>query len=419
MASYLQPDEFTSVVFNESDYLTTAKELANVGVDKNYVRRDGDTMTGSLHVPSLTTSQLAFPGSTQTQAFTDVLQELLQTVNTRTQHIWVNGDNNTEISTVCVNTLKFIDDSNQTQTKAFSDTDRSLIEINTNKLTKVTYDANLLKTSVSGSLYASTFSCGNFNTSYLTTLSSDVESRITSALSKTQHQSATTLPGNTKLTQFDGTIKCDKIQMGYSEQVSAFTESHKNKLSWLNIDASQLIVNKLTFLDGTQQTSAYTTSDKSKLSTLDSTMNSVYQQVLDLDEKVSLPMTNVYNSQMYTFDVDLGLPYTGSNFYTSQTTVTLGNVSPGVVIIQGIVYANRVNSLTKFVAKFQLSTGAESEGVGWQFEASNTTWFYIRLPMMWIVSSQNGGTLSLYMDYSYRPNSDTRFSFKGNMIQFK
>jgi hypothetical protein len=38
--------------------------------------------------------------------------------------------------------------------------------------------------------------------------------------------------------------------------------------------------------------------------------------------------------------------------------------------------------------------------------------------MMWIVSTQTGGSLTLEMDYSYRPNSDTRFSFKGNMIQF-
>jgi hypothetical protein len=48
----------------------------------------------------------------------------------------------------------------------------------------------------------------------------------------------------------------------------AFTSLEKTKLSWLNIDANELFINQIKYLDNRIQTTAFTSTDKTKLSDL-------------------------------------------------------------------------------------------------------------------------------------------------------
>jgi len=83
MASYPAPDDRRSNTFNETDYLTTPVELASVGEEGKYVKVSGDFMSGGLSAPSLSTNELTFPTGVQTQPFTDVLKELVDTLKKR------------------------------------------------------------------------------------------------------------------------------------------------------------------------------------------------------------------------------------------------------------------------------------------------------------------------------------------------
>jgi hypothetical protein len=389
MASYPAPDDRRSDIFNETDYLTTPSELATVGEEGKYVKVSGDFMSGALSAPSLSTNELTFPTGVQTQPFTDVLKELVDTLKTKTQNLAspvlgvteINGLTATNNLRLYNGSLTYADES--VQTTAFTYVDRINLDNCTQKTSALAYDPAILRTSVANTFHATNLTAGNINTSFLTGLVGPVETRLGT------HE-----------------IEIDDLQEDVSNLMPVIGQCQ-------NITATS---GATTFTGYVQPTVGIRFPDNTVQSSAFSA--DLYEQVVDLDIKVSLPMTNIYNSQMHSFDVDLEMPYTGSNFYTGQKSVAIGNVPPGVCIIQGVVFANRVNSLTKFVANFLMSTGNESQSVGWQFEASDTTWFYIRLPMMWIVSTQTGGSLTLEMDYSYRPNSDTRFSFKGNMIQF-
>jgi hypothetical protein len=143
MASYPAPDDRRSNTFNETDYLTTPAELALVGEENKYVKIGGDFMSGALSAPSLSTNELTFPTGVQTQLFTGVLKQLVDTLKTKTQNIAspvlgtteINGLTATNNLRLYNGTLTFADAS--VQTVAFTDTDRVNLDTCVGKTTSI------------------------------------------------------------------------------------------------------------------------------------------------------------------------------------------------------------------------------------------------------------------------------------------
>jgi hypothetical protein len=184
MASYPAPDDRRSNTFNETDYLTTPAESASVGEENKYVKIGGDFMSGALSAPSLSTNDLTFPTGVQTQPFTDVLKELLDSLKTKTQNIAspvlgtteINGLTATNNIRLYNGTLTFADAS--VQTVAFTDTDRVNLDTCVAKTTSISYEPGWLRTTVANTLHAEYFTTGSFNSSHLSGTTSNVQQQL-------------------------------------------------------------------------------------------------------------------------------------------------------------------------------------------------------------------------------------------------
>jgi hypothetical protein len=251
MASYPAPDDRRSNTFNETDYLTTPAELASVGEDGKYVRIGGDFMTGALSTPSLSTNDLTFPTGVQTQPFTDVLKELVETLKTKTQNIAspvldtteINGLTGTNNLRLYNGTLTFADAS--VQTVAFTDTDRVNLDTCVAKTTSISYDQTLLKTTVTNSLHAESFTTGSFNSSRLTGTTGNLQQQLVDSNLRTRFINSSQ-PEGINRTLVGGTLDTNFINL-YSTETETAT---------------------LKFSDDTQQRTAFQDSDKGDLATV-------------------------------------------------------------------------------------------------------------------------------------------------------
>jgi microcystin-dependent protein len=251
MASYPAPDDRRSNTFNETDYLTTPAELASVGEDGKYVRIGGDFMTGALSAPSLSTNDLTFPTGVQTQPFTDVLKELVETLKTKTQNLAspvlgvteINGLTATNNLRLYNGTLTFADAS--VQTVAFTDTDRVNLDTCVGKTTSVSYDPALLKTTVANSLHATTFTTDSFNSSHLSGTTSNIQQQLVDSNLRTRFINSSQIEGLNR-TLVGGALDTNFINL-YSTQTSTAT---------------------LKFSDDTEQTTAFQDSDKTNLDSI-------------------------------------------------------------------------------------------------------------------------------------------------------
>jgi microcystin-dependent protein len=184
----------------------------------------------------------------QSEAFTNVLKELLQTVSTKTQNIAspvlgvteINGLTATNNLRLYNGTLTFADAS--VQTVAFTDTDRINLDACVTKTTSVSYNPALLKTSVANSLHATTFTTDSFNSSHLSGTTSNVQQQLVDSNLRTRFINSSQPEGQNR-TLVGGTLDTNFIKL-YSTQTSTAT---------------------LTFSDDTQQTTAFQDSDKTDL----------------------------------------------------------------------------------------------------------------------------------------------------------
>jgi hypothetical protein len=258
MASYPAPDDRRSNVFNETDYLTTPSELASVGEEGKYVKVSGDFMSGPLSAPSLSTNDLTFPTGVQTQAFTNMLYELVNTMKTKTQNLAspvlgvteINGLTATNNLRLYNGTLTFADAS--VQTVAFTDADRVNLDTCVTKTTSVSYDTALLKTTVANSLHATTFTTGSFNSSHLSGTTSNLQQQLVDSNLRTRFINSSQIEGQNR-TLVGGTLDTNFINL-YSTETESAT---------------------LTFPDDTQQRTAFQDSDKTQIATMQQKVNRI------------------------------------------------------------------------------------------------------------------------------------------------
>lgn len=247
MAQYPAPDDRRGDTFNESDYLTTPEELAAAGEDNRFVRLTGSFMTGTLYTPTLQTDQLTFPDGIQDEPFTEARRESLDTVHARTRHIWVNGSERTVVDKLVVDETYYTGDGMNLQTKAFTDQRKTDLDNNTQKVTKITYDPSLLKTTVSNSLHATTFTTDSFNSSHLANTTSHVQTQLNAVNDKTANMSTYQLPGARPTTVIAGNTTTNYLNLvegdltfaDWTVQTTAFTSDKNtvlNRIPYITMD---------------------------------------------------------------------------------------------------------------------------------------------------------------------------------------
>ena len=171
----------SSGIFNDMDYNpyadATVDEVQDFAI---FVQKSGDTMTGQLNVPNInlydTTSVINFGDfSIQSTAFS---QAYINRINSNTS-------NNTFNNLIVTNNITFPDSS--IQTTAFTTADNNAIS----KLANLSYNPSTLTTSISNNTYLANLTCGNINTSYLTGLTSNVQTQLNNASLTTGTQTIT------------------------------------------------------------------------------------------------------------------------------------------------------------------------------------------------------------------------------------
>jgi microcystin-dependent protein len=248
MASYPAPDDRRSNTFNETDYLTTPSELASVGEGGKYVKVSGDFMSGPLSAPSLSTNDLTFPTGVQTQAFTNMLYELVNTMKTKTQNLAspvlgtteINGLTATNNLRLYNGTLTFADAS--VQTVAFTNDDRVNLDTCVTKTTSLSYEPAWLKTTVAHTLHADYFTTGSFNSSHLSGTTGNLQQQLVDSNLRTRFINSSQPEGKNR-TLVGGTLDTNFINL-YSTETETAT---------------------LKFSDDTQQRTAFQDSDKADL----------------------------------------------------------------------------------------------------------------------------------------------------------
>jgi hypothetical protein len=178
MAAYFPPNYNQDGVYNEYDYTSMYQNTAPIDTS-SFALRSGCTFSGDITAPSITlydiNGSLEFPDATeQTTAFTQAYIDLINNPL---------GLNTTHIKTT---DITFVD--NSIQDTALTTALINKISSNDITLTNTSYTAGTNMTSISNNTYCANLTCGNINTSYLSTLTSNAQTQLSTKASLTESQ---------------------------------------------------------------------------------------------------------------------------------------------------------------------------------------------------------------------------------------
>jgi microcystin-dependent protein len=277
MASYSAPSDKYNGIYNPNYFIGRDDETLINGVSDavqvtgDYVKLDGSSiMQGRLTTPEILLfngGAVRFDDNTEQEtAFTSSHISDIATSKQKLTNVTSSNDDTIISGSLQVRSIVFLDDGSAEQTDAFQQSHIDDIASSKQKLTNSTFDAQTGVLTISN-LHATALTSGTFNSSHLsgtlsnvqaqlTTLSTDVTPLKTNCqqISYNSQTLTTTIPDNTELEN----VFCDKITFGYHEQTDAFTSLEKTKLSWLNIDATGMLINQIKYLDNSVQSTAYT-----------------------------------------------------------------------------------------------------------------------------------------------------------------
>jgi hypothetical protein len=294
MASYSAPSDKYNGIYNPNYFIGREDEtLINgvsdaVAITGDYVKLDGSSiMQGRLTTPEIMLfngGSVRFDDNTaQETAFTSSHIDDISASKQKLTNVTSSNDDTIISGSLQVRSIVFLDDGSSEQTAAFQQSHIDDIATSKQKLTNSTFDAQTGVLTISN-LHATALTSGTFNSSHLsgtlsnvqaqlTTLSSDVTPLKTNCqqISYDSQTNTTTIPDDIKLDN----VFCDKITFGYHEQTDAFTSLEKTKLSWLNIDATGMLINQIKYLDNSVQSTAYTSELDTMLRAADSKTNHI------------------------------------------------------------------------------------------------------------------------------------------------
>ena len=212
MAIYDPPNYNSSGTYNEFDYSNNIVDATTIDTTI-VVHKSGDSMVGSLNVPSLNlydvNGSLEFSDTTeQTTAFSQVYVDKITALESAT--------------TDHLNTIDITFSDNSVQSTAFTNNLKTKVNNNNTDLTNINYTSSNLTTSITNNVYCANLTCGNINTSYLTTLTSNVQTQLDNI----------SVPTNTVTTDTEQTISAAKT---FSSNVNTTANYLQNGFSLLPI----------------------------------------------------------------------------------------------------------------------------------------------------------------------------------------
>jgi len=413
---YPAPNPYFEDVFNPNDYKTfeeIASETNQIDLS-NCVKKTGDVMNGLLLVPEINTNKITFfDNSVQENAFTsEMYNDVIQMQNTTSDISYDETNSQTVITnTLLLDTLKFVNNNTDEQTSPFTETNKTEINNNKIKLTDIAYNQGLLKTTINNSCYINNLTCGNINTSHLANTDANIQAQISGIHQKTYYMSSSLISNETVI---DGKLLTDEIKLNFdlffgdnTVQMTAFSESknellntvntktqnqtaswgetefvgnmrltnlffssnpnqyqdvaftslEKTKLSWLNIDATELFINQIKYLDNSIQTTAFTSTDKTKLSDL--AINT--QNITSLGSFTEINgFLNCHNTifledqvKITFFNQDQNYAYTNADRNKLQSLTINNGLIPSNKIGTGIISDSEFNSLNNCTYNIQ------------------------------------------------------------------
>ena len=201
-------------IFNPNDFITTSSSvttemiqaIAN-GLDPRYANTEGDTIQGDITLNSLVVvNGINFsneiPYAIQTQAFTTAHKDSIALSTSKTKNLSIDSSGNTVLS----KPLVFSDGTIQTTAPNNS--------ANNTKLTDISYDGGLLKTTIGNTCHINNLTCGNINTSHLLNTTSNLQSQINAISATTTDVKLTnvTYTPLTNMTSITGNTNIDNLK---------------------------------------------------------------------------------------------------------------------------------------------------------------------------------------------------------------
>lgn len=435
MAVYNPPDSRFEGTYNPSYFIGKEDEKAieqtGTILTGDFIRRDGSSiMTGGLMTPAITLfndGRIVFKDDTiQNTAFTDIQNTLLTSNNQKITNI--SFDDTTDITNIS-NSLKvskiiFSGDNNSEQSISFNLSNRNDINDSKLKLTNTAYDQSLNKTTINNNCHINNLTTGNFNTSFLSNINTDVHTELLKIKQITNVGQITTINGqtstnivnlfgdgitgrqlkfyngstpsvqisaftethktalesyilgsntNTRNISYDevalstniiGDLKVDNIILNNETQVNAFTPSYKTKLDLLNINSNRILVNKIIFDgdgdDTVYQTTAYTNIDQSSVFT---TKNKTSQITYNSNTQLTTIANNTYINNLSCGNAQLSDIATNKASLVSQGSVIFTHgLDIGLNKTSIDIHAGLINTLIQKTAPISTSHALVVDG---------------------------------------------------------
>jgi hypothetical protein len=176
--SFYDKPKSDSLIYNDDNYTSLEEDMIIQDIDlKQYLQKSGGVMTGSLSTPSISvynSGNIEFQTNTGNKIFNknhviDIENNKLQVQNI------ISDTNSTTINNdLIVDKIKFPDLTEQIT--GFNHIGE--INASTYKLTQVSYDNGLLRTTFNNSVLINNLTCNNINTSHLNTTTSNLQSQL-------------------------------------------------------------------------------------------------------------------------------------------------------------------------------------------------------------------------------------------------
>jgi hypothetical protein len=181
--SYYDKPKSDSIIYNDDNYISPGESTGNSdNIDLSaYLRKTGDIMVGPLSVPNVSIysgGNLEFQTTTGNKILT--IDHVIDIENNKKKlhNISINTVTDTTTIDNDLNVDKIIFPDLTEQVEAFTTDKVTTVANNKFKLTQMSYDNGLLKTTFLNSTLINNLTCNNFNTSYLTGLDSSVQGQL-------------------------------------------------------------------------------------------------------------------------------------------------------------------------------------------------------------------------------------------------
>jgi microcystin-dependent protein len=325
-------------------------------------------MTGSLAVPNIELTnpagQLKFSdGTYQNTALSDTFVSLTNNTVTNTQYISKTNANETLInSDLKIGTKLIFPNTLGSQNYPYTDDERTANLLNVTKTTAITYDSGLSLTKVSNNLFCDTLTCGNMNTSHLTSTTSNLQNQINNLQSSSSATKYITADDNNNTT-IGGTITTGNINAGGNLNAGGnVTAGYDVTINGASVKNSVVPVGTIQMYAGTTAPAGFLLCNGASVSK--TSYASLYAVIGDAFRYGTQP---VVSTSFYIPDLR-GMFVRGCGVNNTYGQISGGGPNPGVYLPHNV--QNHSHKYDKASTSIQVVSSISS-GVGFTYNSSS------------------------------------------------